>query len=434
MNLVETEQHILGSVLIDRSVKHLVIPMLKEGMFTVQKHKDIYRAMSQLLENDTAIDAITLLDRMEANGTREQQDAHYMTELTYKLATSANTEHHVKILTENWMRREVSAMANDYAYRLQDVSNDVFTTMESFINELSKYNEQTAIGSNKPVSIVADAVYREALEAKSSDNHIAGFASGFYDLDTLTNGFKAPQLVIIAARPAMGKTSMVINLASNYSFDDVPVGIFSLEMSAEELVKKLISMESGVSTQDIERGYFDDISHSVKKVKGHQIYINDSAGMTPSEIQVSARKMQSQFGVKVVIVDYIQLMHSGKKHGNREQEVSEISRSLKKIAKNLSVPVIALSQLSRKCEDRSDKRPMLSDLRESGAIEQDADIVAFLYRPAYYGITENENQDDISDVTEFIIAKQRNGNRGTVYLSFDSLTTKFKTHEQARIF
>lgn len=426
--MIEVEKKVLGAVLIDSTIRHTIIPMLNEEMFTTDLTRKVYRAMRSLQESDKPIDHITVLDQLAKSEVLEQADAYNLTTLSDTVATSANAEYHARLLIEEWLRAQVSAMAIDYSQTLQDRSTDVFDTLERFSSNLMGYINNISTGKIRSVGQVTEIVMREAIEARESADHLSGLPSGLFDLDMLTKGFKAPQLVIIAARPAMGKTALMMNIGRNYA-NEGPVGIFSLEMSAEELTRRLISMQTGIETHKIETGQFENIDHSIAKVAGLPIYINDTAGLNTQEIQVSARKMVSQYGCKALFVDYIQLMHGAGKYGNRETEVSEISRTLKRVAKTLKVPVVALSQLSRKCEERGNKRPMLSDLRESGAIEQDADIVIFMYRPEYYGEMQSEHGESLAGVTELIVAKQRSGPTGTVFCHFNKVTTSFGKHE-----
>ncbi|MCB9033459.1 MAG: replicative DNA helicase [Chitinophagales bacterium] len=426
----DLEEAVLGAILIEKDAISYVSDVLKPESFYVDAHAKIYEAIQDLFGKTQPIDLLTVTEELRKKGQLENVGgAFYLSELTNKVASSANVEYHARIIIQKFIQRELIRISNDIIKDAYEDTTDVFDlldTSEKRIYEITDKNLRNStqnIGKlvSKSIMQIEDLVKREDGILEDS------VPSGFIDLDKETSGWKATDLIIIAARPAMGKTAFVLNLARNAAVDfNKPVAIFSLEMGAVQLAKRLIAMETEINAQSISNGKLTDaelkmMSQKVEKLSQAPIYINDQPAINIYELRAQCRRLQNAKGIQMVIIDYLQLM-SGIGDGkgmNREQEISNISRSLKSLAKELNIPVIALSQLNRSVETRSgDKRPQLSDLRESGSIEQDADMVMFLYRPEYYNLMTDESGQSLAGISEVIIAKHRNGPTGTVKLRF----------------
>lgn len=423
---VSSEHIVLGSVIIDRDCVHDVIGIVNSRMFHDPFNAKVMQAIEYLYSQSEPIDIVSVAQRMMRQG--DKGSAYQLTQITNSVGGSANAPYHARIVAESWMKRELFRIGHTIANASQDTGKDVFDVLERGQSELEGILSRIDTGGARSIGDVAIDVAKELMEAKSRPGGVSGITTGYREIDQMIGGLKEPDLIIVAARPAMGKTSLVTNIAMNCG---EPVGLFSLEMSNEQVAKRIISGKMGVPVNDLNSGRFGDqsLQEAVDKVCGHKIEISDKAAINVLEFKTTARRMIQEHGVKVLAIDYIQLMTDNSVRGaNREQQVSNISRGLKAVAKDLKVPVIALSQLSRSCESRSDKRPMLSDLRESGAIEQDADVVMFLYRPAYYGEEVDEFGEPFKQgLTEIIISKNRNGSTGTINLEFHGSTTEFKS-------
>lgn len=434
---VELEEAVLGALMLEKDALTNVIDILKVESFYKESHKVIFQAILDLFSESQPIDLLTVTTQLRKNGALEiAGGAFYVTELTSKVASAANIEYHARIITEQSIKRELIRISSEIQKDAFEDTTDVFELldkMEQSMFEISEKNIRKNYSDMR--SIMRDAI-AELEERKNQKDGLTGVPSGFTALDRVTSGWQKSDLVIIAARPAMGKTAFVLSVLRNAAVDHSrPVAIFSLEMSAVQLVNRLISSEAELDSEKIKKGTLADhewaqLVHKTAKLSKAPLFVDDTPALSILELRAKCRKLKAQHDIQMVVVDYLQLMSGDSKNGgqggNREQEIASISRALKKIAKELSIPVIALSQLSRAVETRGgDKRPQLSDLRESGAIEQDADMVMFLYRPEYYGITEDEGGASTAGVGEVIIAKHRNGSLENVKLRFIGRYTKF---------
>jgi replicative DNA helicase len=371
---------------------------------------------------------LTVTNKLKQKGELEAAGgAVYISQLTGRVASTAHVEYHARVISEKHIKRELIRMSSEVIRDAYDDTNDVFDVLNKAEGELFQIAENN-MGKN--VETMTSAV-RQAIEeiekASQNSDGISGVPTGFHDLDKLTSGWQRSDMIVIAARPAMGKTAFVLSMARNSAVDyNMGVAIFSLEMSSVQLVKRLIASEARLSAEKLRKGdlrehEFQQLHSRITKLATAPIFIDDTPGISVFDLRAKCRRLKMQHNIDMVIIDYLQLMTAGgsKGSGNREQEISTISRSIKEIAKELNVPIIALSQLSRSVEQRGgDKRPVLSDLRESGAIEQDADIVSFIYRPEYYGFIQDEEGNSNQGVGEIIVAKHRNGALDRVRLRF----------------
>lgn len=434
---VDLEEAVLGALMLEKDALTNVIDILKVESFYKDSHKVIFQAILDLFTESQPIDLLTVTSQLRRNGALEiAGGAFYVTELTSKVASAANIEYHARIITEQSIKRELIKIAGEIQKDAFEDTTDVFELLDKMEQSLFEISEKNIRKNYSDMrSIMREAIIE--LEArKNQKDGLTGVPSGFTALDRVTSGWQKSDLVIIAARPAMGKTAFVLSVLRNAAVDHSrPVAIFSLEMSSVQLVNRLISSEAELDSEKIKKGSLADhewaqLVHKTAKLSKAPLFVDDTPALSILELRAKCRKLKAQHDIQMVVVDYLQLMSgdskSGGGGGNREQEIASISRALKKIAKELSIPVIALSQLSRAVETRGgDKRPQLSDLRESGAIEQDADMVMFLYRPEYYGITEDEGGASTAGVGEVIIAKHRNGSLENVKLRFIGKYTKF---------
>lgn len=433
---VELEEAVLGALMLEKDALTAVVDILTAESFYRDAHKVIYQAILDLFNASEPIDLLTVTNQLRKNGKLEiAGGAFFITELTSKVSSAANIEYHARIITEQYMKREMIQIASEIQRDAYEETTDVFELldkMEQSLFEISDSNIRKNYADMR--SIMREAI-TELESKKGQKDGLTGVPSGFTALDRVTSGWQKSDLIIIAARPAMGKSAFVLSVLRNAAVDhNMPVAIFSLEMSAIQLVNRLISSEAELDSEKIKKGNLADyeweqLVHKTSKLSSAPLFVDDTPALSILELRAKCRRLKAQNDIQLIVVDYLQLMSGDSKGamgGNREQEISSISRALKKLAKELNVPVIALSQLSRAVETRGgDKRPQLSDLRESGAIEQDADIVMFLYRPEYYGITENEEGNSTAGLGEVIIAKHRNGSLENVKLRFIGKYTKF---------
>ncbi len=425
---VEAEQSVIGAMILDNENIAVVENILRGEDFYHRQYGMIFDTMVELYEEGRPVDLLTLEDRLKTKDVPpEVSSMSYIGELVAGVSYAANAKYYAEIVAEKaTLRRLIKAneeIANACYAGKDSVENILADTEKTIFHILNGRRNDDYV----PIQEVALSALERIHKASKSKNPVTGVPTGFTDLDYRTAGMQPSDLVLIAARPSMGKTAFVLNIAQHVAFKkDLCVAIFSLEMSKEQLVNRLFAMESRVDSQAIRTGNltdedWDKLVEGVNIVGRSKLIIDDTPGISISEMRTKCRKYKLEFGLKMIIIDYLQLMSgSGRKSDNRQQEISEISRSLKALARELEVPVLALSQLSRAVESRTDKRPMLSDLRESGAIEQDADVVMFLYRDDYY------NKDSASqNIAEVIVAKQRNGPIGTVELVWLPQYTKF---------
>ena len=430
---VEAEQAVLGSMLTDKDAVISAIEVLKEDDFYRTDNKSIYEAIMNLYNRAEPIDIITVKAELESLGKFEQVGGlEYLASLPDKVPTTANAMKYIKIVEEKSTLRNLIKTANEIIELGYDPTEDVSDIMEGAEKKIFNIMQNNDKKSYAPIKDILVESFTQLEELYNRKQHITGVPSGFTELDYKTAGFHGSDLVLIAARPAMGKSAFALNIATNAAVRaNVPVAIFSLEMSKEQMVNRILCSEAMVDSNKVRTGKLEEddwtkLAGSIGPLSDAEIYIDDTPGISVMEIRAKCRKLKLEKNIGMVVIDYLQLVQgSNKRNGSREQEISEISRSLKILAKELNVPVIALSQLSRAVEQRPDHRPMLSDLRESGAIEQDADIVMFLYRDDYYN-PDSEKKD----IAEVIIAKHRGGSLGTVDLLWLGSYTKFVNLEK----
>lgn len=437
----ELEEAVLGAIMLEKSAFDTVTEIVKPECFYVEAHQLIFRAMQGLQQKSMPIDILTVVEELKM---REQLDLvggpYYVTKLTNAVVSTANIDAHARIVLQKFIQRELIRISGEIIGDAYEDSTDVFdllddseTKMFNITNNYLKKNFED-IGN-----VLAKTINRiDELRTKTED--ISGVPSGFATLDRITYGWQPTDLIILAARPSVGKTAFALNLARNAALHPtkpIPVGFFSLEMSAAQLVQRILSAESEIKMEKISRGKLEDYeyqqlhSKGIKKLETAPIYIDDTAALNIFEFRAKARRLVNKHNVGIIIIDYLQLMSgSGDRNNNREQEISNISRNLKALAKELGIPIIALSQLSRAVETRKEsKMPQLSDLRESGAIEQDADMVMFIYRPEYYEVMNNEMGESTHGETHIRIAKHRNGSLETIKLRAKLEIQKFEEWE-----
>jgi len=434
---VELEKAILGAMMIDKRGVDEVVDLLESDVFYLPEHQEIFSAIIHLFNEGKPIDIYTITESLQKRGTLQQIGGeYYLITLSNLVATAAHIEYHARIVLQMYVKRRLIEISGEIIEKSYDETVDVLDLLDSAEQELFKVSQGSLKrGSAKIASVVTDV--KAHLEQLAKQEGLSGISTGFPSLDEYTSGWQNGELIIIAARPGMGKTAFVLSMARNMAVDhNVPVAIFNLEMTSDQLIKRLFSIETEIPADKFRSGKLSDmewtlLNNKMDKIADAPIYINDSSMLSIFDLRAQARRLKSQFDIGIIIIDYLQLMTAqlNNKSGNREQEISTISRNLKSLSKELNIPIIALSQLSRKVEERSDKsghkRPQLADLRESGAIEQDADIVSFIYRPEYYKIELWEDDTPTANQGEFIIAKHRNGRTGSIRLRFDAKFGRF---------
>lgn len=424
---IEAEQSVVGSMIIDKSAIAKVLERLEEEDFYRDGHKVIYKTILDMFRNDIAVDLLTLLEYLKSTNMLERAGGvTYITELSSSVPTTANLSAYIKIVSDKSTLRKLikaSTAIIEESYNNQSQVENVVDIAEKKIFNLA---EKRTSKDFEPLGDVLERGFAQIEKLFNNKGEITGVGTGFADLDAKTSGFQSGDMILIAARPSMGKTTFALNIAEHVALrEHRSVVIFSLEMSKEQLAYKLLCSEANVDMLKLRTGTLEDkdwenIAMAAGPLSKAKIYIDDSAGVTVMEMRSKCRRLKMEYGIDLIVIDYLQLMSGGASSDNRQQEVSEISRSIKALAKEMECPVIALSQLSRAPEQRADHRPMLSDLRESGSIEQDADIVMFLYRDEYY----NKETED-KNIGECIIAKQRNGPVGTAKLAWLGQYSKF---------
>ena len=430
---IDAEQAVLGSMLTDRDAVISAIEVLKEDAFYRDDNKTIYQAIINLYNRSEPIDIITLKSELETMDKFEQIGGfEYLASLPDKVPTTANVQKYIKIVEEKSILRNLIKTANeiiDLGYNPTEDVEDIMDGAEKKIFDIMQSKNQKGYTPIKDVLVESFTKLEELYNRKQ---HITGVPTGFTELDYKTAGLHGSELILVAARPAMGKTAFALNIATNAALrGKTSVAIFSLEMSKEQLVNRILCSEAMVDSNKVRTGKVEEedwvkLAGAIGPLSEADIYIDDTPGISVMEIRTKCRKLKMEKDIGLVVIDYLQLVQGNNKRvSSREQEISEISRSLKILAKELNVPVIALSQLSRAVEQRPDHKPMLSDLRESGAIEQDADIVMFLYRDDYYN-----KESEKKGITEVIVAKQRGGSTGTVELLWMGNYTKFVNLEK----
>ena len=430
---LDFEAVVLGALMLDKDAMDIVVEVLKEGSFYKEAHQLIYRAILALYEKRHPIDLLTVTEKLKSSGDIDLVGgSYYLVELTGRVGSSASIEYHSRIIEQKAIGRNVIKLCSKGIKDAYE-GGDVFSLVDDLttnVMELADYG-----GQAQKMTDIASANLAQYEKWSKGNGAITGVPTGFPLLDKLTSGWQPSDLIILAARPGMGKTAMVLALAKAAAENGFPVALFSLEMAANQLVQRLDGIEAEVSIHKLKSGKFEEVDYNnlhraVEHNSGLPIYIDDTPGINLMECRAKAKKLYKRKGIGLVIIDYLQLMSGDGNSFNREQEIAQISRGLKGLAKELGVPVIALSQLNRSVETRGgSKRPQLSDLRESGAVEQDSDIVSFIYRPEYYDILEDENGQSLKGLAEVIVAKHRNGPLDTVKLRYLNYCTKFKPLE-----
>jgi replicative DNA helicase len=439
---IDLEEAVLGAMMIDKKGVDDVIDILHSEVFYKEAHQLIYDAIYALFQNTEPIDLRTVSNQLRQTANLDAVGGDfYLINLTQKVSSSAHIEFHARIILQKYIQRKLISISSEIIEEAYDETVDVFDLLDDAESKLFEVTQ----GNLKKSSEAAEGLVKQAIDKIqeiSNQSGMSGVATGFTRLDELTSGWQPSDLVIIAARPGMGKTAFVMSMAKNMAIDfETPVAIFSLEMSSVQLITRMISSETGISSGKLRKGNlepheWEQLNVKVKNLSKAPIFIDDTPSLSIFDLRAKARRLASQHGIKLIIIDYLQLMTAGtsqKSGGNREQEISMISRNLKALAKELEIPVIALSQLSRAVETRGgSKRPLLSDLRESGAIEQDADIVSFIYRPEYYGNTEwdDEERTPCEGQAEFIVAKHRNGGLDNIKLKFTGHLAQFSNLDE----
>ena len=427
---MEAEQAVIGSMLMDRDAMESALEILQPDDFYGRQYGTLFQAIRELNTENKPVDLVTLQERLKENNVPEElAGMDFIREVLGSVPTSANVKYYAKIVKEKSLMRRLIRTTEEITAQCYQGKDNVEALMDSTEKKIFNLMQSRGGGDFTPIrQVVINAL--ERIEAASKQNgSITGVSTGFIDLDYQTSGMQPSDLILVAARPSMGKTAFVLNMAQHMAFrDNITTAIFSLEMSKEQLVNRLFSLESKVDAQVLRNGRLEDsdwerLIESAEIIGNSNLIIDDTPSISIAELRSKCRKYKMEMNLGVIIIDYLQLMSGssgGKSSTSRQQEISDISRSLKAVARELNVPVIALSQLSRAVEQRDDKRPMLSDLRESGAIEQDADVVMFIYRDDYYN-----KESEKKNIAEIIVAKQRNGPVGTVELAWRPQYTQF---------
>lgn len=429
---IEAEQSVIGAVLLENEALAKALEILRPADFYYESHRQIFQCMIELFEKSEPTDLITITEILKRkNKLEEAGGASYLADLSEKIPTSANIEYYAKIVKEKAVLRNLIHSATEIvskASAAHENVEDILDFSEKTIFNISEYQIKPSF---YPLKEIIKSSFKDIEKLYEKKQLITGVPTGFTDLDEMTSGFQPSDLIIIAGRPSMGKTALSLNIAQHASYEaKVPVAIFSLEMSKEQLALRMMCSEARVDNHKVRSGHiayseWGKLSMGAGKLADTKIFIDDTPGITVLEIRAKARRLKSEHELGMVIIDYLQLMSSSRtRTDNREQEISEISRSFKALAKELRVPVVALSQLNRRVEDRTDKRPHMADLRESGAIEQDADVILFIFREEFY----HPDSEEAKGRAEIIIGKQRNGPTGTVPLTFIKEYTRFEDY------
>lgn len=432
---IEAEQSVLGAMLLDKEAVASATEVLHKDDFYAEAHKELFDAMVSLYEMGQPVDLVTVTEQLRKRNTLEAIGGlNYVTMLSTAVPTTANVDYYIRIVEEKAILRrliQACSLITKDSYEAAKSVEDIVDEAEKSIFDISQKRHHSGF---VPISQALMEAFDHIEELYKNKGHITGVPTGFVDLDYKTAGLQPSDLILIAARPSMGKTAFALNIAQYAAVKaKVPTAIFSLEMSKEQLVNRLLCAEANVDSHKLRTGNLDDedwprLAAALAPLSEAPLYIDDTPAISALELRSKARRLKIEKGLGLIVIDYLQLMQGRQNAESRQQEISEISRSLKALARELNVPVVALSQLSRAPEIRADHRPILSDLRESGAMEQDADVVAFLYRDEYY------NPDtDKKNIAEVIIAKQRNGPTGVVELVWLGQFTKFANLERQRM-
>jgi replicative DNA helicase len=425
---LEAEQSVLGAILLENEALIKAIEFLQVDDFYREDHRQIYGAMIGLYEKNIPVDQITLSEHLtRKNNLAEVGGLSYIAELAEKIPTAANIEYYAKIVRQKAILRNLIVSATSIVAKATAGEEEIEDILDFSEKTIFQISDNQIKASYYPLRSILKATFKNIEDLYEKKQLITGVATGFTDLDELTSGFQPSDLIIIAGRPSMGKTAFCLNVAQHAAtVNQVSTVIFSLEMSKEQLALRMLCSEARVDNHKLRSGHIAEnewgkLTMAAGRLAEASLFIDDTPGMSVFEMRAKARRLKSEHGLGMIIIDYMQLM-SGSRSDSREQEISEISRSLKALAKELSVPVLALSQLNRRLEDRTDKKPQMSDLRESGAIEQDADVILFIYRDEVY----HRDSEEAKGKAEVIIGKQRNGPIGDVPLTFINQYTRFE--------
>ncbi len=436
---IDLEEAVLGAIMLEQNALTNVVDILQPEVFYKESHQKIFGVIHELFSTAQPVDILTVTEALKKKGELDMVGGAYtISMLTNRVASSANVEYHARILLQKHLQRQLIRISSEIIKDSYEDTKDVFDILDNAEKELFAVSETNLRRSYDDMhSLVKEAV-RQIEGAKDQEGHITGIPSGFSELDRVTAGWQKSDLVVLAARPGMGKTAFVLSMARNMAVDfKKPIAVFSLEMSGVQLVTRLIASESELPADKLKRGQleqyeWEQLNTRLSALTEAPLFIDDTPALTIFELRAKCRRLKAQHDIQLVVVDYLQLMSAGTDNhrGNREQEISNISRSMKSLAKELDIPIVAISQLSRAVETRGgSKRPILSDLRESGAIEQDADMVLFIYRPEYYQITEDEQGNSTEGLAQLIIAKHRNGALKDINLRFIQNFAKFIEYE-----
>ncbi len=435
---IDLEEAVLGAMMLEQNALTNVVDILKAEVFYKEAHQKIFNAIHVLFSDSEPVDILTVTQKLQKQGELEAVGgAYYISQLTNRVASAANIEYHARIVIQKFLQRELIRISNNVIKESYEDTSDVFDILDHAEKDLFAISETNLRRNFSDMhSLVKDAI-KQIENSKDQEGHISGIPSGFSAVDRVTAGWQKSDLIILAARPGMGKTAFVLSMARNMAVDfKKPVAVFSLEMAGVQLVMRLIASESELAADKLKRGQleqyeWEQLNAKLGNLTDAPLFIDDTPALSIFELRAKCRRLKAQHDIQLVIIDYLQLMSGGgDNRGNREQEISNISRSMKSLAKELNIPIIALSQLSRAVETRGgSKKPLLSDLRESGAIEQDADMVCFIYRPEYYKIMEDEQGNSTEGLAEFIIAKHRNGALEDIPLRFIPKFAKFMDYD-----
>lgn len=441
---IEAEQSVLGAMLLEKEAIVRVMEILRPDDFYHDAHRIIYQGISELFNRSEPVDLITLSEQLRQRDSLESVGGvTYLTALVNSVPTAANVEHYARIVEEKAVLRKLIRVSTEIVsncYNSNEEVEKIIDQAEQLIFNISQHR------TSESFSLIKNVLMETFEKIEYLYNHkggVTGVASGFADLDRITSGFQPSDLIIIAARPSMGKTALCLDIARNAAINSkLPVAIFSLEMSKDQLAQRMLCAEARVEGQRLRTGFLTEkdwprLTYALGRLSEAPIFIDDTPSISIMEMRTKARRIKAEHGLGLMVIDYLQLMQSSNRIESRQQEISEISRSLKALARELKIPVIALSQLSRAVESRQDKKPMLSDLRESGAIEQDADVVIFIYRDEYYNAIKEEDiisgkKTDNKGKAEIIVAKQRNGPIGSIELGFQKEFARFVVLEKER--
>lgn len=439
----ELEQAVIGALLIESEAYAQISDILKPDSFYDIRHKYIFEAITHLNLHQKPSDILTVVDELEHMGVLEEAGGrYYITQLSGMVSSSAHIVYHSRIIAQKSLARQLITYTSNIQTKAFDATQDIDLLMQEAEGSLFTLSQQNLKKQYTQIDPVLNDAYEMLKKASSRSDGLSGISTGFKDLDKMTSGWQASDLVILAARPAMGKTAFALSMAKNIAIDQGrPLAFFSLEMANVQLMNRIISNVTEIESEKLKTGQlhpdeWQRLDNRMKKLYGKPLFLDDTPSLSVFEFQTKARRLCQEHHVEIIMIDYLQLMNaSGMGYGSRQEEVSTISRALKGLAKELNIPIIALSQLNRGVENRpdGDKRPQLSDLRESGAIEQDADMVCFIHRPEYYKIYTDSQGRDLRGMAEIIIAKHRNGAVGDVLLSFKGQFTRFQDRDEAYI-